>query len=55
VAKLTLTFTPFQSDIRGQMPADKKPKGPHAMQYKVDKLAVPFHVSVPAKLPINWH
>ena len=53
MTKLTLAFSPLQSDIREQTPVDKEHKGPHATQYKVDKSAVPFHVSVPGKRHAN--
>jgi hypothetical protein len=54
VTKLTLPFSPFKSDIREQMPVDKTHEGPHATQCKMNKLAVPFHISVSGKCPINW-
>ena len=54
MTKLTLPFSPLQSDIREQTPADKTNKGPHATQCKVDKSVVPFHVSVPGKCHVNW-
>jgi hypothetical protein len=54
VIKLTLSFSFFQSGVREQMPVNKKHKGLRATQCKVDKSAVPFHVSVPGKCPINW-
>jgi len=54
VTKLTLPFSPLQSDIREQTPADKTHKGLDATQCKVDKSAVPFHVNVPGKCHVKW-
>jgi hypothetical protein len=42
VAKLTLTFTPFQSNIKEKLLADKKHKSPHATQCKVDNQQLHF-------------